>query len=111
MENLRLPIALVVAMIVQISGGVWWVSRLSATVENLDKDVSHLSSRVAIEQKVNLRRDAERNADEIEKLWRSVDALDNVIARQIQMSGRMTLLEREIEVLSQGKFKHVTDFP
>ena len=106
MENFRLPLALVVAMIVQISGGVWWVSRLAATVEDLDEDVSQMSSRMAIEQKVNLRRDAERKAEEIKKLWESVETLDGIVTRQIQMAGRMTLLEREIEVLSRGRFRH-----
>lgn len=109
--------ALVIAMIMQISGGVWWVSRLSATVEDLDEDVSHMSSRMAIEQKVNLRRDAESNKKEIEELWKSVDSLTGALTRQIEMTGRMALLEREIEMLSGGRFKHlnlnqgVTDFP
>ena len=35
MDNLKLPIALVVAMVLQISGGVWWVSQQAATITSL----------------------------------------------------------------------------
>ena len=31
MENFRVPIALVVAMVLQISGGVWWVGQQAQT--------------------------------------------------------------------------------
>ena len=59
MDNLKLPIALVVAMVLQISGGVWWVSQQAATISNLQETVSEMSSRVAQEEEINLKRDVE----------------------------------------------------
>ena len=59
MDNLKLPIALVVAMVLQISGGVWWVSQQAAIINNLQETVSEMSSRVAQEEEINLKRDVE----------------------------------------------------
>ena len=61
MENLKVPIALVVAMVLQISGGVWWVSQQAATITNLEETVSQLGSKMAIEDNVNLKRDVGAN--------------------------------------------------
>ena len=68
MENLKLPVALVAAMAIQLAGGVWWVSQQAATITSLEGTVSQLGSRMAIEDKVNLKRDAKQASDEIEEL-------------------------------------------
>ena len=39
MENMKLPIALVMAMAVQLAGGVWWVSQQAATIQSLEENV------------------------------------------------------------------------
>jgi len=38
MENLKLPVALVAAMAVQLAAGVWWVSQQAATIARLRRD-------------------------------------------------------------------------
>jgi hypothetical protein len=105
MENAKLPIALVVAMIVQISGGVWWVSQQAATIKSLEEAVSQMSSRMAIEDGVNLRRDVSRNSEEIEDLWETMDSQSMIMTRQIELLGRMSTLEREMEIFSRDHFQ------
>jgi len=61
MENLKLPVALVAAMGVQLAGGVWWVSQQASTIASLEETVSQLGSRMAIEDNVNLKRDVQEN--------------------------------------------------
>ena len=75
MENLKLPVALVAAMAVQLAAGVWWVSQQAATIASLEETVSRLGSRMAIEDNVNLRRDVKSNAEEIEDVWEDIDEL------------------------------------
>ena len=82
MENLKLPVALVAAMGVQLAGGVWWVSQQASTIASLEETVSQLGSRMAIEDNVNLKRDVQDNMDyiegafdEIEELWEEAAAL------------------------------------
>ena len=75
MENLKLPVALVAAMAIQLAGGVWWVSQQAATITSLEETVSQLGSRMAIEDIINLKRDAEQALAEIEELWEETEFL------------------------------------
>ena len=80
MENIKLPIALVVAMAVQLAAGVWWVSQQAATIASLEETVSQLGSRMAIEDNVNLKRDVEGNGIEIQYVWSDIEELWDEIA-------------------------------
>ena len=62
MENLKLPVALVAAMAVQLAAGVWWVSQQAATIASLEETVGQIGSKMAIEDNVNLKRDVQDNA-------------------------------------------------
>lgn len=80
MENLKLPIALVMAMAAQLAAGVWWVSQQAATISNLEETVSQLGSRMAIEDNINLKRDVEGNGIEIQYVWSDIEELWDEIA-------------------------------
>ena len=108
MENLKLPIALVLAMAVQLAGGVWWVSQQAATIASLEEAVSEFASKMAVEESVNLKRDVQDNAMEIEYLWDDVDELweelDNfthTIGRITEIQQRIALLENELKYINR----------
>lgn len=42
MDKVKLPLALVLAMAVQLVGAVWWVSKQSYTIDSLREEVSNL---------------------------------------------------------------------
>ena len=75
MTDFKIPIALVAAMAVQLAGGVWWVSQQAATIASLEETVSQLGSKMAIEDNVNMKRDVQDNAMEIDYLWDEADDL------------------------------------
>tara|TARA_R110002153_G_scaffold237758_1_gene391957 strand:- start:670 stop:1017 length:348 start_codon:yes stop_codon:yes gene_type:complete len=93
-ENVKLPIALVAAMAVQLAGGVWWVSQQASTISNLEETVSQLGSRMAIEDNINLKRDVEINGVEIQYVWSDIEELWDGLAS-------MTLAINEINKLKQ----------
>lgn len=108
MENLKLPAALVFAMVIQIAGGVWWVSQQAATIADLEETVSQLGSRMAIEDNVNLKRDVIDNAMEIEHVWNDVDDLwheiDGLMVSIGDINGikqRITAIETELKYISR----------
>jgi len=107
MENLKVPIALVAAMAVQLAGGVWWVSQQAATIASLEETVSQLGSKMAIEDNVNLKRDVKDAFMEIEYLWDELDELwedhDN-LARTI---GAITALQQRVALL-ENELKYIT---
>ena len=99
MENLKLPIALVVAMVLQISGGVWWVSQQAQTVAQLDETVKQMSSRMAIEENVNMKRDIMRNTESIEGLFEAAQSNSMHMDRIIDLLRRVSVIETEIRFL------------
>ena len=108
MDNIKLPIALVLAMAAQLAGGVWWVSQQASTIANLEETVSQLGSRMAIEDNVNLRRDVLDNSMEIdyvwadiEELWEELDALTRTIARITELQQRVAIIENELKYINR----------
>jgi hypothetical protein len=80
MENVKIPLALVAAMAVQLAGGVWWVSQQAATIASLEETVSQLGSRMAIEDNINLKRDVKSNGVEIQYVWSDIEELWDELA-------------------------------
>ena len=100
MENVKIPLALVAAMAVQLAGGVWWVSQQASTIASLEETVSQLGSRMAIEDNVNLKRDVLDNCygdrlcmGDVEELWEELDALTRTISRITELQQRVALIE------------------
>lgn len=108
MENVKIPLALVAAMAVQLAGGVWWVSQQASTIANLEETVSQLGSRMAIEDNVNLKRDVLDNSMEIdyvwgdiEELWDELDALTRTISRITELQQRVAIIENELKYINR----------
>lgn len=83
MENMRLPIALVGVLAMQLAGGVWWVSQQAATIETLTEDIEVLTASNNAADKTNLIRDVEHNTEQIE------DIIDYIV--ELEEEGEETL--------------------
>lgn len=101
MENLKLPVALVAAMGVQLAGGVWWVSQQASTISSLEETVSQLGSRMAIEDNVNLKRDVKSNAAEIEDIWDDLSGMMMSISQINSIKQRIALLENDMKYINR----------
>ena len=108
MENLKLPVALVAAMAVQLTAGVWWVSQQAATIASLEETVSQIGSKMAIEDNVNLKRDVQDNAlelqyafVELEEIWEELANLANTIGQMTQLQQRVALIENDLKYISR----------
>jgi enoyl-[acyl-carrier-protein] reductase (NADH) len=101
MENLKLPVALVAAMGVQLAGGVWWVSQQASTISSLEETVSQLGSRMAIEDNVNLKRDVKSNAGEIEDIWDDLSGMMMSISQINSIKQRIALLENDMKYINR----------
>lgn len=101
MENLKLPVALVAAMGVQLAGGVWWVSQQASTISSLEETVSQLGSRMAIEDNVNLKRDVKSNAGEIQDIWDDLSGMMMSISQINSIKQRIALLENDMKYINR----------
>ena len=108
MENLKLPVALVAAIAAQLAAGVWWVSQQAATIASLEETVGQIGSRMAIEDNINLKRDVQSNAKELEDIW---DDIDDLWAEHASMAmtineinkikQRVALLENDLKYINR----------
>jgi hypothetical protein len=108
MENLKLPVALVLAMAAQLAGGVWWVSQQAATIASLEETVNQLGSKMAIEDNVNLKRDVQDNAMEIghiwddnDDLWDELEGLAMSLNDINKLKQRLSALETELKYIGR----------
>ena len=118
-NNLKLPVALVLAMAAQLAGGVWWVSQQAATIASLEESVQQFASKMAVEDNVNLKRDVQDNADyiagafdEIDELWDETEELwDEAAAMASHMTSIMQLQQRVAVLENSLKFLNRVDTP
>ena len=106
MENMKLPIALVAAMAVQLAGAVWWVSQQASTISGLEETVSQLGSRMAIEDNINLKRDVQDNAMELEYAFSDIDELWDELASMTMAIGEINKLKARIAVI-ESELKYI----
>jgi uncharacterized protein Yka (UPF0111/DUF47 family) len=109
MDNIKLPIALVLAMAAQLAAGVWWVSQQASTIANLEETVSQLGSRMAIEDNVNLKRDVLDNSMELEYIWNELEEIWDELASMAmtineinKIKQRVAIIENDIKYIGRG---------
>lgn len=99
MDSVKLPLALVAAMAVQLAAGVWWVSQQAATIAGLEETVGQIGSRMAIEDNINLKRDVQDNTMEIEYAFEEVDDLWDEIAGMTMAIGEINKIKQRVAVI------------
>mgnify|MGYP007062050903 CR=1 FL=1 len=55
--NNKFSIGVVVAIVMQVSAFVWWTAQQAQTIETLKGQVSELTSKMALEDEINMARD------------------------------------------------------
>ena len=101
MDGFKLPIAVIVTMVLQIGGAVWWVSQQASTIADLEATVEEIANRGAIEDQVNLRRDVDRHTEEVDALWEAVDSNDMHMDSIVELLRRVSVIETELKYLGQ----------
>lgn len=92
-SKLRIPIALVVAIIMQSSAAIWFFAQQSQTVQALKSSLSDLTDRMSVERYVNLERDV---LDNTIAITNSVDEVDELAARLIQVINSVDAIDRRV---------------
>ena len=108
MENVKLPITIIGVVILQIGGFIWWTAQQAATIADLEETVDQLGSRMAIEDNVNLKRDVQDNAmeidylwDEADEIWKEHEQLASTIKAITTLQQRVALLENELKYINR----------
>ena len=99
MDNIKLPIALVLAMAAQLAAGVWWVSQQASTIANLEETVSQLGSRMAIEDNVNLKRDVLDNSMELDYIWNELEEIWDELASMAMTINEINKIKQRVAII------------
>ena len=99
MDNIKLPIARVLAMAAQLAAGVWWVSQQASTIANLEETVSQLGSRMAIEDNVNLKRDVLDNSMELEYTWNELEEIWDELASMAMTINEINKIKQRVAII------------
>lgn len=110
MENFKIPLTLIFAMVIQLAGGIWWVSQQAVTISSLEKTVSTLGSRMALENTINTKRDVQENQneltrvrDDLDDVWTDMSSMTKAISEINEIKQRIALIENEIKYMSRNK--------
>jgi hypothetical protein len=107
MENLKLPVTVIGVVILQIGGFIWWTAQQAATIAGLEETVSQLSSRMAIEDNINLKRDVQDNSMEIDYLWDEADDLWSELDGMTMSIGAINGIKQRIAVI-ENDMKYIS---
>jgi hypothetical protein len=109
MENLKIPLTLVFAMVIQLAGGIWWVSQQATTISGLEETVSTLGSRMALEDAINTKRDVKENQNELNRVredlddvWGDMSAMTKAISEINNIKQRIAILENELKYIARN---------
>ena len=90
MDNLKIPIVLVVAIGAQLAAGVFWGA-------NILRDINDNTARSDELLKVILETEASLESIDIE-LWDELDAIPRLMTDLIRLQARVSILEKTIEL-------------
>ena len=65
--NNKFSIGVVVAIVLQVSAFVWWTAQQAQTINQLNDEVTKLTSRMAVESSVNMMRDIADIKEQLDK--------------------------------------------
>ena len=89
MENLKIPIVLVVALGAQLVGAVFWGS-------NILRDISDNTAKT--EELLQVLYETEEALEEVdEELWDEFDAVPRLMTDLIKLQARVAILEKTVE--------------
>lgn len=73
MDISKIGVGVIVTIVIQTAGIVWWVAQQAATVENLKVEVAEVTDKVRLERQINLERDVRDIQKTIESLQKRLD--------------------------------------
>lgn len=65
--NNKFSIGVVIAIVLQVSAFVWWTAQQAQTISQLNQQVAELTSRMAVENELNTKRDIKEIKEAIAK--------------------------------------------
>ena len=112
--NAKFGIGVVIAIVLQVSGFVWWIAQQSQTIDTLKGQVAELTAKSEIEKEVTLANDVKQLRLDLEDLdQRTLEALTTLENARISEVSRIgTHIDERVNGLGEytdGRLQELTE--
>jgi len=88
--NNKFSIGVVIAIVLQVSGFVWWIAQQSQTIDTLKNEVAELTAKSEIEKEVTLQNDVKQLRKELDKMKEDIlESLTSIDDARISEDNRL----------------------
>jgi hypothetical protein len=88
--NNKFSIGVVIAIVLQVSGFVWWIAQQSQTIDTLKTEVSELTAKAEIEKQVQLKADVAQLRKELDKMKQDIlESLTSIDDARVSEDNRL----------------------
>lgn len=105
--NHKFSIGVVIAIVLQISGFVWWIAQQSQTIDSLKGQVAELTAKSEIEKEVTLMNDVKQLRKELDEL--KENTLESILEVDNMRVSEDTRLGTHIDERIQGLGSYVDE--
>ncbi len=103
--DIKFTIGAIITVCLQMFAAVWYIAQTDAVIEDLNTTVAEMSSTIAIEDNVNLKRDVQSNKDNIVGLHSDLSAMSRHVTKGIgdyqDISRRISIMEVEYRYMQK----------
>ena len=96
MENIKIGIGVVVALLIQASGLVYWAAQQASTLEQLQTTVAKLEDKIQTADMINLKRDVQEIQEDFVNLGPQLARMNNDIFNSATF-GELEKLREDME--------------
>ena len=103
--DIKFTIGAIITICLQMFAAVWYIAQTDAVIEDLNTTVTEMSSTMAIEDNVNLKRDVESNRDSVTSLNTELNSMSLHITKGIgnyqDIARRLSIMEVEYKYMEK----------
>ena len=108
--DIKFTVGAIITVCLQMFAAVWYIAQTDAVIEDLNVTVAEMSSTMAIENNVNLKRDVEKNSESVAGLHTDLSSMSTHVTKGIgdyqDIARRLSIMEVEYKYMQKELNSH-----
>ena len=106
--NAKFGIGVVIAIVLQISGFVWWIAQQSQTIDTLKSEVAELTAKIQVEKEVTLINDVKQLQKDLQEL--NDKTLEAILDIDKNFNAMQSFVNSQDKLINDTLAEQMTDF-
>lgn len=106
--NTKFSIGVVIAIVLQISGFVWWIAQQSQTIDTLKGEVAELTAKSQVEKEVTLINDVKQLQKDVKEL--NDKTLEAILEIDKNINALQSFVNSQDKLINDTFAKQMTEF-